>query len=143
MNEKIRGIPWGFWVFTVVALIWNFMGVMNFLMQLNPEVVSKFPEPALAIIKDRPIWATGGFAISVFGGTIGCLLLLMKKSAAFHLFVASLLGTILTMVHTIGIANKTSGFGVPQVSMMIIMPLVVASLLIWYAKWTEKKGWIN
>ena len=108
--------------------------------QMNADVVAAYPESHRAIIEGRPAWATGGFAIAVFGGAFGCLLLLLKKSAALYLFIASLLGVIVTMVHTVGVAGS---FGVFEVSMMILMPLVVAAFLIWYAKQAEGKGWIG
>jgi hypothetical protein len=96
-----------------------------------------------AIIEGRPVWATGGFAIAVFGGALGCLLLLLRKSAAYYLFIASLLGVIVTMTHTLGIASSTIDFSPFEILMMILMPLVVAAFLIWYSKWTESKGWIS
>lgn len=52
-----------------------------------------------AIIEGRPAWATGAFAIAVLGGALGCLLLLLRKSAAYYLFIASLLDAIVTMTH--------------------------------------------
>jgi hypothetical protein len=44
------------------------------------------PETHRAIIDTRPAWATGEFAVAVFGGALGCLLLLLKK-AGRSLFV--------------------------------------------------------
>jgi hypothetical protein len=84
--------------------------------------------------------ATIGFAIAVFGGALGCLLLLLKKSAAFYLFIASLLGVLVTMIHTLSIGIT---FGVGEIIGIILMPLVVAVYLIWYSKHVENKGWIN
>jgi hypothetical protein len=48
-------------------------------MQMNAEAIAAMPETHRAIIEGRPAWATGGFAIAVFGGAIGCLLLLFRN----------------------------------------------------------------
>jgi hypothetical protein len=101
------------------------------------------PETHRAIIIGRPMWATAGFAGIVFGGALGCLLLLLRKSAAYYVFVASLLGGVVTMIHTVSVARSTIDFSVAEIVVMILMPLVVAVFLIWYAKWAERQGWIS
>ena len=142
-DENVGGVHWSFWTIGAVALIWNVMGVINFFAQMNADVVASMPETHRAIIEGRPAWATGAFAIAVFGGALGCLLLLLRKSAAYYLFIASLLGVIVTMTHTLGIASSTIDFSPFEILMMILMPPVVAAFLIWYSKHAESKGWIS
>ncbi len=142
-DETVGGVHWSFWAIGAVALIWNVMGVINFFVQMNADVLAAMPESHRAIVEGRPAWATGGFAIAVFGGALGCFLLLLRKSAAYYLFIASLLGVIVTMTHTLGIASSTIDFSPFDILMMILMPLVVAAFLIWYSKWAESKGWIG
>jgi hypothetical protein len=141
MNDKtVSKVHWSFWVISIVALIWNIMGAINFIMQMNPDMLDVYRESESAIIADRPVWATLGFALAVFGGSLGGLLLLLRKSAAYYLFIASLLGVIVTMTHTLGIGID---FGLGEILGIILMPLVVAALLIWYSKHAESKGWVS
>ena len=116
------------------------MGCVNYFIQMNPEMVSSYRETEQAIISARPSWATVAFAVAVFGGALGCILLMLKKSISFYLFIASLLGVVVTMIHTLGAGID---FGIGEISGIIIMPLVVATFLIWYSKYAENKGWIN
>jgi len=144
MNDRsVGGVHWSFWIISAIALIWNVMGSINFLLQLNADAVASFPATHRAIIEGRPVWATAGFATAVFGGTLGCLLLLFRKSAAFYFFVASLLGVFVTMIHTLRIATATGNFSLFEIVMMILLPVVVAALLIWYTKQAERQGWIR
>ena len=141
MNDKTVGsVHWSFWVIGAIALIWNVMGVINFFVQMNPDVLAAYRESERAIVEGRPLWATMGFAMAVFGGAFGCLLLLLRKSAAYYLFVASLLGVIVTMTHTLGLGID---FGLGELLGIILMPLVVAAFLIWYSKNAKSKGWIR
>jgi cytosine/uracil/thiamine/allantoin permease len=55
------------------------------------------------------------------------------------LFIASLLGVIVTMVHIFGVA----GFSSFEIWIGVLMQLVVTVLLIWYSKQAESKGWIS
>ena len=137
-DETVGGVHWSFWAIGAVALLWNVAGVVNFFVQMNADAVAAMPESQRAIIEGRPAWVTGAFATAVFGGALGCLLLLLRKSAAYYLFIASLLGVIVTIPHTLGMVGSTIDF-VPYV----LMPLVVAAFLIWYSKRAESKGWIS
>ncbi len=139
-DGKAGGIHWSFWVIGAVALIWNLMGAMNYVMQMDADAVASMPETHRAIIDGRPAWATGGFVIGVFGGAIGALMLLLRKSAAAYVFIASLIGVIVTMIHTLGLGIHFSAF---EMVMMVAMPIVVAAFLIWYSKLATSKGWIN
>lgn len=121
-------------------LLWNVMGCINFLVQMNPDMVASYRESEQAIISGRPAWATVAFAIAVFGGALGCLLLMLKKSASFYLFVFSLLGVAVTMIHTL---NTGFDFGVGEIVGFILMPLAVAAFLIWYSRYVERRGWLN
>ena len=142
-DKTVGGVRWSFWTVGAVALIWNVMGIMNFFMQMNAGTLAAMPELQRAIIEGRPAWATAAFAIAVFGGALGCLLLLLRKSAAYFLFVASLLGVILQMIPYLGIAGSTINYGGFEISMIILMPLVVAAFLIWYSRRAKSKGWIS
>lgn len=141
MNEKYTpAVHWSFWVIGSIALIWNAMGVINFFVQLNPEMLASYRESERAIIVGRPVWATIGFAIAVFGGSLGSLLLLLKNPTGFYLFIASLLGVVITMAHTLSIGIN---FGAGEIFGIILMPIMVAAFLIWYSKQAENKGWFS
>jgi hypothetical protein len=139
-DETVRRVHWSFWLIGVVALVWNVGGVINFFVQMNPEMLDAYRESERAIIEDRSAWATAAFAIAVFGGALGCLLLLFRKSVATYALIASLLGVIVTMIHTLGVGID---FGLGEIVAIILMPVALAVFLIWYSKWTERKGWIS
>lgn len=142
-NHMANGsVHWTFWIIGTVALIWNLMGCMNFIMQMNADALAGYSEAARTLVEGRPAWATVGFAVAVFGGAAGCLLLLLRKYASYYAFVASLLGVMVTLGHTIGMADST--FEVPvEIWVGTLMSLVVAALLVWYSKRAQSKGWLS
>ncbi len=141
MNDKtFGGVHWSFWAISAIALSWNVLGVINFFVQMNPDMLAAYRESERAIVEGRPAWATGAFAIAVFGGALGALLLLLRKSAASYLFMASLFGVIVTMIHTLGVGIE---FGLGEILGIILMPLAVAAFLIWYSKQAETRDWVS
>ncbi len=139
-DKKVKGIHWSFWVIVGIALVWNILGSINFFAQMNPDVLATYRESERAIVEGRPVWATVGFALAVFGGVIGCFLLLIRKSASLYLFTASLAGVIVTLIHALSVRID---FGLGEILGIILMPLVVAGFLIWYSRLVMGKGWVS
>ena len=116
------------------------MGSANFLMQLNPDLVSSYRETERAIIQGRPLWATAGFGFSVFGGAIGCILLMLKRPLSFYLFVVSLVGTVVAVVHSLTL-NLT--FSVGELLGIVAMPIIISAFLVCFARFSQRKGWLS
>lgn len=128
-----------FWLIAAFALIWNALGCVNFYMQITAGDLSFMPQWWRDVVATRPSWATGAMAVSVFGGALGGLLLLFRKSLAYYFFIMSLIGTIVTMSHAMGV----SGAGPRQIFEGLLMPVVMSIVFIWYSKMVTRKGWIS
>ena len=139
-KENAGGIHWSFWLIGIITLVWNILGIINFFAQMDPEVLAAYRETERAIIQGRPQWATVGFGAAVFGGAIGCVLLMLRQSAGFYFFVLSLIGVIAVTIHTLG---KGIDFSVGEIIGIIIMPSLVAAFLIGYHRFAQNKGWVN
>jgi hypothetical protein len=133
-----------FWVVGVVALVWNCLGVMAYLgtVMMSPEDLQAMPEAERALAESTPAWATAAFAIAVWGGALGSLLLLLKKKLATTVFMASFAGIVVQMFHAFIMANSIEVYG-PGGMVMPIMVLIVGAFLIWYARAAAAKGWLN
>ena len=123
-----------FWIVAIAGLIWNLMGSMNYIMQTNPETVAQMPDVYQMIINGRPSWATGGFAIAVFGGSVGCILLLLRKNVAVPVFMLSLAGIVLTVIHATMLVGMERGS---------VLSVLVGVALLWYATIARRKNWLG
>ena len=142
-DETIIKIHWSFWLIGVMSLLWHAGGCINYLMQTNPEVVVQLPATHRAIIEGRPEWATGGFAIGVFVGALASFLLLLRKSSAIYAFILAMAGIVLTMIHTINVVTSGVQFTAAEVFFMVVLPIIVTGILIWYSKQCRVKGWLS
>ena len=140
MSMSEKAVHWSFWLLASVALIWNLLGAINFLVQMDAEMLANYRESEQMIIENRPLWATLGFAVAVFAGALASLLLLLRKAIASYVFMASFVGLIVTMLHSLGSGIQ---FGMAEIIGIILMPIALAGFLIWYSKHCEKKGWLS
>lgn len=139
-NKTAATVHWSFWLISIITLVWNVMGAINFVVQMFPEMISAYRESERAIIQGRPLWATIGFAVAVFGGSLGSFFLLLKKPVSYYFFVASLLAVIVTTAHTLSMGIS---FGIVEMFGIILMPLAVAVFLIWYARYVQRRAWVS
>jgi len=75
--------------------------------------------------------------LAVFGGLVGDVLLIVRKPLAYYLFIASLLGVIVTNIHTVQVSSDMN------ILVGSVMSLVVSAFLSWYTKTTKQKGWLS
>ena len=136
--------PLGFWIVSVLALLWNLVGMAIFFMQINmpPEALAAMPAEQRALYESTPAWVNGAFAVAVFGGALGSAMLLMKKRLALPLLALSLLGVLVQMGYTY---LMTPAFRVYGASGAILPALLVliALFLVWFARRSVARGWIS
>ncbi len=142
-DQAVIRIHWSFWIISILSLIWNGMGIMNYYVLMNPDFLATMPEPHRTIIQSRPIWASAACAMAIFGGITGSLMLLFRKSVSYYLFIISLIGIMIAMAHVTNVLSTKNMFNPPQLLTMVLMPLTVAMFLIWYSKQAKSKSWIS
>lgn len=140
MNKQTtHSVHWSFWLIALLTLIWNAAGAANFIIQLtSTDLIESYRATERTIIENRPMWITATFAIAVFGGSVGCLLLLLRRIFSIYFFIASLICTVITTLHTFTLDIE---FSVGELVGIISMPIALAGFLTWYAYFAKTKNW--
>ncbi len=142
-NTLVKPATW-FWVVAIISLIWNLMGVMAYIAQVNmgPEAMAAIPEAEHELYENVPAWVTGAFAIAVFGGTLGCVLLLLRKSLAIPLLIVSVLAVVVQMSHSFFMTNFIAIKGIAGL-IMPMMIIIIGLFLVWFARTSKSRNWIG
>ncbi|WP_420321904.1 hypothetical protein [Flagellimonas sp.] len=143
MTDSNKPPVW-FWVASVAALLWNIMGVMAYLGQAytSVEQLEQMTQAQRELFEAQPAWVTAAFAIAVFGGTLGCIALLLRKKWAKPVFFISLLGILGQFIYGLFLSNTIEVYG-NQAIFMPILVIVIGVLLILLAKKGIQKGWLS
>ena len=136
--------PKWFIITAALAFIWNLMGVMAFIshMMITPEMIAELPQAEQDLYNSTPLWATIAFACAVFGGALGTLTLLLKKTMAEPLLLLSLVGVIIQMFHSFVISNSFEVYG-PGGAIMPAMVVIIAIALLRLASKAKVNGWLS
>ena len=140
-NRNVK-TPWHLWLVGILGLLWSAMGAMDYFMTQtkNESYMSNFTPEQLAFFYSFPSWVVATWAIAVWGGVIGTLLLLAKKSIAVWILLASLLAMIITAIHNFGLSNGMEVMGEPFTLIFTAVIFLVALGLYLYAKAMSGRG---
>ena len=144
MSQESIKIPTWFWVVLSVCLIWNLLGVFAFFGQIfmTAEAIAELPEAERELYENIPLWVNIAFGFAVFGGSLGCILALLKKALSHTIFILSLAGVLIQMYHSFFIANSMEVYG-PGSTIMPILVILIGIFLVWLSKNATTKGWLN
>ena len=127
MSDLIRDEPTrSYWIISILALLWNLLGIMTYMMHvtLTAEDLAAMREAERALYAGTPAWVTGAYAIAVFGGTLGCVALLLRKGWAVAVFGVSLAAIVAQMGYSLLMTDLIEVMGAGSV----IMPLVIIAI---------------
>lgn len=138
MSNSSTKVPFWYWIVSAIAVIWNALGVDQYLGQAyqTERWKSMLTQEQIDLSKSIPAWVTAIFAIAVFSGLLGSIGLLFKKSWSKLMFIISLIAVILQMGYYFS-QGHTDNMG------MTIMIIVFAIFLVWFSKFASKKGWFK
>ena len=136
--------PTWFWIVSVLALLWNLIGVSQYLMQayMGIEELEQMSEAQRLLYESLPAWVTGAFAMAVWGGAIGCILLLLKKKLAVGVLLISLIGIVAQVSYNLFVSNNFEVFGIQAVIMPIVI-LIIGIALFLFARKASANHWLT
>jgi hypothetical protein len=143
VNANTAGkLPIWVWVTAGLGLAWNIFGAVQFVGSLNATTESLQAQgmtaDQAAVMLGYPAWMTVAFAIGVFGGVIGCVLLLLRQKLAVPVFGVSLIAYVALYAGDI-IHGVFAALGAPQIIILTIVVLIAAALL-WLARRVQAMG---
>ena len=134
--------PRHLWVIGIIALLWNAIGAFDYFMTQTKNVayLSAFPPEQLAFFYGLPAWVIAAWAIAVWGGVLGAVLLLLRRRLAVPVFLASLVGMVLTTFHNYVLSNAFELFPDTFSRVFTVVIIVITVGLYLYARAMSKRG---
>lgn len=130
-----------FWIVSVLLLLWNLSGAMAYISQvtMTPEDLQALPENQRTLFETIPAWVTSAFAITVWGGVLGSILLLLRKKIATTTLIVSFAAIIVQFSYTFLIANTLELMG-PSSLILPCAIIAIGAFGVWYSRNADSKG---
>ena len=137
--------PWHIWVVGIVSLLWNAIGAMDFVMTQtkNAEYMGQFTPAQLEFFYGFPLWVIIAWAVAVWGGVLGSVFLLLRKTLAVWSFFASFIAMLITTIHNFVFSNALEVIGDTFSLIFSAVIFVIGFALYWYARKIQTKNMLN
>jgi hypothetical protein len=135
--------PWHLWAVGLIAVLWNGYGAFDYTMSnLQGDAwlrAAGMTEAQISYFNAMPAWMTAVWAVGVWGGLLGAILLLARRRLALPVFLISLAAFLFSLVYTFLLSEGAQVMG----QMAMIMNLVILAgcvFFAWYAWAMTKRG---
>ena len=104
MTDALVKTPWHIWLIGVIAVLFNFIGVFDFVMSMAQgaryQASAGMTPDQIAHYQAMPSWMTAVWAVGVFGAFLASILLLLRRKLASPVFVLSLAAFLISLLYT-------------------------------------------
>lgn len=117
------------------------MGAYDYLMTQtrNEAYLAKFEQAQLDYFFGFPAWVEAFWALAVWGGVLGCILLLMRKRLAVPVLLVSLASMVVTAIYNFGFSEGMEIMGASGA--MFTAAIFLVALGLWlYARAMKARG---
>jgi hypothetical protein len=134
--------PVHLWIVGVLSLLWNCFGCYDYLMTnlKNQAYLAQFTADQLAYFDSLPAWLTAFWALGVWGGLAGSILLLIRRRYAVWAFGLSVIGAVIGLGYQMLMTQMPASMKEGFMGFMPSVIILIAAFLLWYAWTAEKKG---
>lgn len=133
--------PWHLWLVGVLGLLWNAMGAFDYLMTQtrNEGYMGQFTPEQLEYFYAFPTWVVAFWALAVWGGVLGALLLLLGKRLSVPVLLGSFLAMVVTSFHNYVLTDGMAVTGALGTAFSVV--IFAAALGMWmYARAMTRRG---
>ena len=141
LNTRAVRTPKHLWIIGIVTLLWNAMGAFDYLMTqtLNDSYMGQFTPEQLEFFTGFPSWVVALWAIAVWGGVLGSILLLLRKSLAVTVFTVSFVSMLITAIQNYAFSNAIEVTGMFGLMFSVVIFLVALGLVL-YSRAMRERG---
>lgn len=140
-SPSVVAAPRHLWLVGVLALLWNSVGALDYVMTetRNEAYMSQFTPEQLAYFYAFPSWVVATWALAVWGGVVGAILLLVRKRWAVPVFAVSLVAMVITTIYNFGLTNGAEIMGTGAAIFSAVIFAIAVGLWL-YARYVARIG---
>ena len=142
--ETRRSVPAWFWIIALFALLFEAFGCYAYLADVTREAdeLARMPIDQQSLREATPWWIYAAYAIAVWSGLFGALLLLVRRRHASLLFLISLIAVIVQFGGALLVPELREDTPPDAFTLPIIVAVISYGL--WhFSRVATRRGWLR
>lgn len=136
-----NGVPAWFWVVAVLALLFESIGCLMYYTQVSADPAT-LPLDQRMIRETTPTWMVAAYAVAVWVGLAGAVMLLLRRRHAVPLLLVSLIAVIVQFSGLLLVPDLREVLPPNAYAGPIVIALIAYG--IWhFSRYSRKWGWLG
>jgi hypothetical protein len=143
MDERFTPRPVAGWYMAaaIVSLVLMALGCVALAMHLTADQAT-LPLDQRALFQAEPKWVVAASDVGIIAGTLGALLLVLRRRAAEPLLLVSLLALLVWVVGMFATPSFRDLMSTEHI-FIVIVTLAVTWTIYWFARHSRQRGWLR
>lgn len=143
-HPETEKAPYWYFIIASFGVLWNIMGIMAYVQQvlMPQEMMSSLTPEQRDYYSEIPAWINTAFAIGVWGGEIGSVMMLARNKMSFYVLQASLAGVSVQLIYILFNGTILELLGI-QGLLLPISIFLMALILMVLARFAIWRGWMQ
>ncbi|MEO7655693.1 MAG: hypothetical protein ABIS23_08415 [Sphingomicrobium sp.] len=136
-----RPLAGWYWVGAAGAFLFMALGCFAYVMHVAVDPATLPPDQRNALLAE-PTWVTGAYAVTVWSGLAGAVLLLLRRKAAEGVLLGSLLAMVVWAVGMAAVAPLREALSLNDWVVVFVI-LAVTWTIYWFARHSRQREWLR
>lgn len=143
MDDRFTPRPVAGWYTpaAIASLLFMLLGCAMYLMYVNAELAALPADQRLAY-EAEPRWVTAAYALAVWPGLVGALLLLLRRKPAELFLLVSMVGAIVWLAGLLLVPQLRDALSTNDYVVAIVVTILTWTIY-WFARHSRQRGWLR
>lgn len=136
-----RPLAGWYWVAAIAALLFMALGCAVYLLRVTSDPAS-LPLDQRAAIAAEPLWVTAAYAIAVWVGLAGSVMLLLRRKLAQPLLLVALAAVLVWLAGLLAVPGLREAISANDLAVAIVVAAITWTIF-WFARHSRQRGWLR
>jgi len=143
MDDRFNPRPVAAWfmVAAIASLLFMALGCVSYLMHVFADP-STMPLDQRAAYAAEPAWVTGAYAVAVWVGLAGAILLVLRRRLAEGALLLSLVATLIWLAGLVLVRDLRENMSANDLLVAIVVTALTWTIY-WFARHSRTRGWLR
>lgn len=143
MDEPFTPRPVAGWYLpaAVASLLFMALGCIMYLMHVLADPAA-MPLDQRAAFEAEPVWVTAAYAIAVWIGLAGAVLLVLRRKLAEPLLMVSLIAVLVWLAGLLLVTGLRENMSANDLLVAIVVTALTWTIF-WFARHSRQRGWLR
>ena len=136
-----RPVAGWYWMGAVASLLFMVLGCFAYVTHVTADPAA-IPLDQRAAFEAEPLWVTAAYAIAVWVGLAGAVMLVMKRKLAQPLLLVSLVATLAWLGGLVAVPELREAISANDLAVAIVIA-AISWTIFWFARHSRQRGWLR